>query len=84
VVHERGESVDGGMSEFTAKDAETILRQAGWTNADFAHAARLVEITRIGGEAAFEAFLKLGNDDRERHRTALSRIFLRRLIGGES
>jgi hypothetical protein len=77
----RGESVDGGMSEFTAKDAETILRQAGWTIANFAHAARLVEITRLGGEAAFEEFLKFGNDDRERRHNALSRIFLRRLRG---
>jgi hypothetical protein len=65
------------------EDRDRILKAAGWTTSDIRHAMDLAELSRIGGEQAFEDFLQeslrrmLAADDRLSK--AVAHAMLRRL-----
>jgi hypothetical protein len=56
---DRGEEVSGGLGRsMTQEDCVRILKAAGRTTSDIRHAMDLAELSRIGGEQAFEDFLQ--------------------------
>jgi hypothetical protein len=56
---DRGEEVSGGLGRsMTQEDCARILKAAGRTTSDIRHALDLAELSRIGGEQAFEDFLR--------------------------
>jgi hypothetical protein len=69
----------------TQEDYDRIIKAAGWTTRDMRHAMDLAELSRIGGEQAFEDYLQetlrlmmLADDKASK---SVARAMLRRLRG---
>jgi ferritin-like metal-binding protein YciE len=83
---DRGEEVSGGLGRsMTQEDCVRILKAAGRTTSDIRHAMDLAELSRIGGEQAFEDYLQetlrlmmLADDKASK---SVARNMLRRLRG---
>jgi hypothetical protein len=53
------ENSSGGLGRpMTQEDCHRILKAAGWTTSNIRHAMDLAELSRVGGEQAFEDFLQ--------------------------
>jgi hypothetical protein len=53
------ENSSGGLGRpMTQEDCHRILKAAGWTTSNVRHAMDLAELSRVGGEQAFEDFLQ--------------------------
>ena len=76
---ERGENVDGGLGK--RQDVETVLRAAGWSDADIRHAAQIAKLGEIG---AWEELMAETHRRRELSEKAAHRAVHRKYFGSAS